>query len=303
MKPSAGLFLIVLITALAGGVIGARWGAPDRSEPDASAKVLTELTEKIIKTSQRLDRLENLINDQSRNAALQTRQNMIADEASPSSRLVAPGDLLEKDQVDAELDQIRSDLAYLSRKIEYHDRIIMDYEQVKMATDELIAEKRERDGRGEKLRQVSDDYLFLMEQDENYYGNRLAEARELYAMLPQDPESAWNSLVDQFPDSNLTGCAALKMAEKYLSENNQAQAETFLKKSVDDYFDATYPNGLKVGPLAAFNLGRLYIETGKTEEGISILEKLRQDFPGALAGDGSPMGEKISKMLNEYKSE
>ncbi len=108
----------------------------------------------------------------------------------------------------------------------------------------------------------------MMRDSKKYTREQLQEAENLYQ---RGFEGGWQTdaakeslkkLVEKFPDVNRAGCAVLHLGETAKGE----EQEKYLALAVEKYDNCYYGDGVQVGPLARWILGKHYLDQGKPEK-------------------------------------
>ena len=63
----------------------------------------------------------------------------------------------------------------------------------------------------------------------------------------------------------------------------------FYKRAITDFNDCYYGDGVQVGPLARYRLGKLYLELGRNAEAKALFDEIRANYPDAVNHDGSSL--------------
>jgi hypothetical protein len=124
---------------------------------------------------------------------------------------------------------------------------------------------------------------------ERYSEEELADMRRLYRSgrgRGDDAERRQNleELIDKYPDSNLAGGAALRLAHGVPGP----VAERWYLTAIDKYGDCYTHNGAQVGALARQGLADYYEENGQASQAKALRDELQQDYPDAVDHHGGP---------------
>lgn len=122
----------------------------------------------------------------------------------------------------------------------------------------------------------------------------LREIETLYQVANkkwQSPEAreSLKTLVQKYKKANRTGCAIL-----YLGQMSQGDAQiAYLTQAIEDYSDCFYGDGVQVGALARFFLGRAYLESAQADKAKALFDEIRKDYPDSVDHRGNSLVEQL----------
>jgi TolA-binding protein len=85
----------------------------------------------------------------------------------------------------------------------------------------------------------------------------------------QEAKDSLKTLVQKYRKANRTGCAIL-----------------YLGQAIADHSDCFYGDGVQVGALARFFLGRAYLNGENADKAKSLFDEIRKDYPDSIDHGG-----------------
>jgi hypothetical protein len=170
-----------------------------------------------------------------------------------------------------------------------------------MSTSLILSADEPRPARSEdlvrKLKERREADKLLYSQDD------LKAVEVLYQKVVANKDSpdvlmdCADAMIAKYPKANLTGCAVFKTA----CSCKDADSVKYFKIAIADYGDCFFSGGAQVGPLARFNLAKIYINLKNDEEAAALLEEIKAKYPDAVFFDGKGMAEGIDAQLDRVK--
>ena len=100
----------------------------------------------------------------------------------------------------------------------------------------------------------------------------------------------------KYKEGNRVGCATMYLAQK----SGSATREKVLQKAIDDFSDAYYLDGCRVGGLARLHLASHYKKTGDERKAEKLIKEIEEDYEDAQDHSGKPIIE-MAQALREEK--
>jgi hypothetical protein len=155
----------------------------------------------------------------------------------------------------------------------------------------IAAQQRARE---EKLAALREKARQRLADDARWYGpEELQDIEDRYraahqpftgfllpASLPQLVE-----LVEKYPRSTRSGCAALKLARSSAAEERERNLETVIQLHSDAWCD----DGVQVGSLARALLAMHFVGLERYEEAERLASQVAVQFPGSVDTAGAPL--------------
>jgi TolA-binding protein len=98
----------------------------------------------------------------------------------------------------------------------------------------------------------------------------------------QEAKDSLKTLVQKYRKANRTGCAILYLGQ--MSQGDQQIA--YLEQAIADHSDCFYGDGVQVGALARFFLGRAYLNGENADKAKSLFDEIRKDYPDSIDHGG-----------------
>jgi beta-lactamase regulating signal transducer with metallopeptidase domain/TolA-binding protein len=101
----------------------------------------------------------------------------------------------------------------------------------------------------------------------------------------------WRTLIEQFPESDRAGCAAVYMGQLQLSTKDYKGAEESFRLAAEKFGHQKYGNGVEVGGYGYFCLTQVYCDTEQYEKAAEALKSLVEKYPYST---GHRMGDALT---------
>ena len=101
---------------------------------------------------------------------------------------------------------------------------------------------------------------------------------------PEAVESL-KTMTSKYKKSNRTGCAILYLGQMSTGDEQVAN----LKRSIDEYGDCFYGDGVQVGAYARFVLANVYLQKGEKEKSEKLIKEIKTLFPDSVGHDGNSL--------------
>ena len=69
----------------------------------------------------------------------------------------------------------------------------------------------------------------------------------------------------------------------------------YFKQAIADYGDCFYGDGVQVGALARFLLGRVYLDNAKADNAKALFDEIRNGYPDSIDHNGNSLVEQLPK--------
>lgn len=200
----------------------------------------------------------------------------------------------------------------LDRKIsDLNRKVSLIEEELGPARDQLARlEKQEADKHRRKERLRDNRHRFRQREEEERLSapESFAGAGDLYRdgleeMRAEGGVHKLSRLVEQFPETNRAGCAAIQLAKEYMRKKDWESAEHYLEFASENGAEAFFKDGVAVEPQALFYQGILESKRGNHDAAREIWDTLMAAHPDAMTHSGVPLEEVVESELAQMNRE
>ncbi len=96
-------------------------------------------------------------------------------------------------------------------------------------------------------------------------------------------------LLEKFPSSNRAGCAVVCLGQASRGDEQIA----YYRLAISDYTDCYFGDGVQVGALARFLLGKVRQTSGRVDEARALYAEIRRNYPESVDHDGRLLLKKL----------